>query len=57
MDILKIQTKLVKQVPRCWNKGMGILLIKSFRTSEADACLFIKENEERKVLLALYMYR
>ena len=46
----------LKQSPRCWNKCFGQFLTDmDFKPSEADPCLYIRENEGRKLLIALYV--
>ena len=46
----------LKQAPRCWNKRFAEFLIKrSFKQSDADPCLFIRKQGEKKFMLALYV--
>ena len=46
----------LKQAPRCWNKCVHDFLIStSFKQSEADPCLYIRNKEGRKLMLALYV--
>lgn len=47
----------LKQAPRCWNKRFGgFLKSLGFNVSEADPCLFVKDNNNReKVFIALYV--
>lgn len=46
----------LKQAPRCWNKRFGNFLAKeSFKTSEADSCLFVYEENGEKMLLTMYV--
>ncbi|GFX73992.1 retrovirus-related Pol polyprotein from transposon TNT 1-94 [Trichonephila clavipes] len=46
----------LKQSPRCWNKCFGQFLTDlSFKASEADPCLYIRERKGRKLLIVLYV--
>ena len=46
----------LKQAPRCWNKRFAEFLIKrGFKQSDADPCLFIRKQGEKKLMLALYV--
>lgn len=47
----------LKQAPRCWNKRMGNFLVKNLglKASTADPCLFIREKDGKKLILALYV--
>ncbi|CAB0019509.1 unnamed protein product, partial [Nesidiocoris tenuis] len=46
----------LKQAPRCWNKRVVDYLKKiGFKASDADPCLFIRQNGTEKVLIALYV--
>ena len=46
----------LKQAPRCWNKHFSSFLIThGFKVTESDPCLFIRENENSKILLALHV--
>ena len=46
----------LKQAPRCWNKRFAEFLIKQgFKQSDADPCLFIRKQGEKKLMLALYV--
>lgn len=46
----------LKQAPRCWNKRFGGFLLKlGFKASNADPCLFIKEENGKKLILGLYV--
>ena len=46
----------LKQAPRCWNKRFGNFLVKlNFKASQADPCLFIRESNNKKLILALYV--
>jgi len=47
----------LKQAPRCWHKCFGKFFSDlSFTISEADPCLFIREENCKKILVALYVY-
>ena len=44
----------LKQAPRCWNRCIADVLKEiGFRQSDADACLFIKERRDSKLMLVL----
>lgn len=46
----------LKQGPRCWFKRFGEFLLKlGFKVSEADPCLFIRERNDKKLILVLYV--
>lgn len=46
----------LKQAPRCWAKRFGgFLLAKGFKSSHADQCLYIKEKNNKKMFVALYV--
>lgn len=46
----------LKQAPRCWNRRIGKFLEKlQFRVSKEEPCLFIREKNGAKVVLALYV--
>ena len=46
----------LKQAPKCWNECMHDFLIKSeFKQSDADPCLYVRQREKTKILLALYV--
>ena len=46
----------LKQAPRCWHKCFGkFMLDLGFKISEADQCLFIRQEEGKKLLVALYV--
>ncbi|KAL7636900.1 UNVERIFIED_CONTAM: hypothetical protein RMT77_012658 [Armadillidium vulgare] len=45
----------LKQAPRCWNERFGKFLSKlNFVRSTADSCLYIRDQNGHKILLALY---
>jgi hypothetical protein len=46
----------LKQAPRCWNKRFQAFLMKhNFKTSAADPCLYMRWQNEKQILLALYV--
>ena len=46
----------LKQSPRCWNKRIEAFLRKQgFKVSAADPCLYIRDRDGKKLLLALYV--
>ncbi|CAB0003770.1 unnamed protein product, partial [Nesidiocoris tenuis] len=46
----------LKQAPRCWNKRFVDYLSKiGLHASEADPCLFIREKDGKKLIVALYV--
>ena len=46
----------LKQAPRCWNRRFGNFMQKlGLKTSDADPCLYIKENNGNKLVLVLYV--
>ena len=46
----------LKQAPRCWNDRFSTYLLSlGFSRSEADPCLFIRVNGDRKIIVALYV--
>lgn len=46
----------LKQAPRCWNKRVsGVLTKFKFRVSEADPCLYFREENGKKIILVLYV--
>lgn len=46
----------LKQAPRCWNICIAEFLLKSgFKQSEADPCLFVRNKNQLKVAVALYV--
>ena len=46
----------LKQGPTCWNKRFASFLEKlGFKTSDADPCLYIREEIGEKLLLLLYV--
>lgn len=46
----------LKQAPKCWNECIHDFLIESgFIQSEADACVYIRERGQTKILLGLYV--
>lgn len=46
----------LKQAPRCWNKCFNNFMVKlGFKVSEADSCLYIRERNNRKILVTLYV--
>lgn len=54
--LLKRSLYGLKQAPRCWNKRMGDFLKKhGFKANSADSCLFIREKDGKKLILALYV--
>lgn len=54
--LLKKSLYGLKQAPRCWNRRMENFLLKmGFKISEADPCLYIREHDNRKILLVLYV--
>lgn len=45
----------LKQAPRCWNKRVEIFLAQQgFKASDADPCLYVRINNNKILLLALY---
>jgi len=56
--VFKLQKSLygLKQAPRCCNKRFEAFLIKqSFKVSAADPCLYARNRDGKKLLLALYV--
>lgn len=56
--VCKLEKSLygLKQAPRCWNKRFENYLRElGFVKNEADPCLFKKELEGRKIIVALYV--
>lgn len=46
----------LKQAPRCWNRRFGKYLLKiGFIASDADPCIYIRNQEGNKLILALYV--
>jgi transposase InsO family protein len=46
----------LKQAPRCWNKRFITYIRRlGMKISEADPCLFIRESNREKLLLAVYV--
>lgn len=46
----------LKQAPRCWNdRFVKFMIQQGFKKSDADPCLFIKNKNNKKVLVALYV--
>lgn len=57
-NVCKLKKSLygLKQAPRCWHKCFGkFMLDLGFKISEADQCLFIREEGGKKLLVALYV--
>ncbi|KAK9739444.1 Reverse transcriptase (RNA-dependent DNA polymerase) [Popillia japonica] len=48
--------KKIKQAPRCWNKRFGDFLLRlDFKVSQADPCLYIRNQNGRQLLVVLYV--
>jgi transposase InsO family protein len=46
----------LKQAPRCWNKRIETFLVQQgFKVSDADPCLYVRVNNNKILLLALYV--
>lgn len=46
----------LKQAPRCWNKRFGnFLLGLGFEVSQADPCLYVKNQHGKQLLVVLYV--
>jgi hypothetical protein len=46
----------LKQAPRCWNRCFGNFLIKvGFKVSDADPCLYIRNQNGKMLIIALYV--
>ena len=46
----------LKQAPRCWNRCFGNFLIKlGFKASDADPCLYVKSQNGKMLIIALYV--
>jgi len=56
--VCKLQRSLygLKQSPRCWNKRfVDYMLCLGFVMSDADPCLFVRQNNGHKLIVALYV--
>ena len=46
----------LKQSPRCWNSVLNSYLLElSFKQSDADPCIYIKNANDTKIVLAVYV--
>ncbi|GBO32963.1 hypothetical protein AVEN_172951-1 [Araneus ventricosus] len=48
----------LKQASRYWNKHFGEFFFLSelgFKTSEADSCLYIRDKDEKKLIVCMWM--